>query len=755
MGIFLTLDASISLFVATLLFRVVFQSIGKYTLWILECDLIKTLAKKDGVYDEHEIKKKSPLIKSKTSKTLRKVARKDKGFIPPSAIDTHALDFKAHTAKGPIDLAKIDFKALGMGSINTGEPVLTSLLPTPPPILMPPSLVAANAKDQEDNLFEEFNKLNAVREGEEVHKEGQIARGTEQSTPIPRGDGGDNGNSPNTPKEQKGMDLFYSPSTPPEVGTSGSLASSLHSSTANTAKKTVGEMLLDSSVASRGIQGKLKGHEFDVTKLKTDYQDLRECKHLLIRCKESTNDGWTAYGRQELGCQVWIRDHHRELAPHFWDTAKSKDDRRPSFNGAPPKGAGIEVKCMSFIEGANCFEVFEYLKDHCERKIIAGQGQKRSNTNIVKRLSFNRAVYHQRFKLHAPFNDRELFFEQYCCRLPNGSFVIRQKSYEMDRKDVEGGVDIGPEGERNIEVNANSTPPPFLTPLSLVAGAVRINLMLGGYVVENYHEHGVTVTQYNHTDPDGGLPRAILRLYSPMTVRGVINLKAHFHHLSLWPAVATPYNVVEKAAHSQVEGLINDFYSAKDAKALDEIGWARVKRKKLPPRIELYSRMLSFLPSKTSSQSLVSCVVQGSAVEVASHLYYKVIDQSCDLIKKRNDHTFDWYGYYDMPKPFSPRDVTYFGSRKYDPEDDSYVIAYQSYEDPRVPVHTGVVRTQGRGGYTIKSKGKNKCTVTRVQFIDLGINVVSIPINSYIHSTLVQTLVDVQSHFRGKAEGKR
>ena len=98
-GIFLTLDASISLFVATLLFRVVFQSIGKYTLWILERDLIKTLAKRDGVYDENKLEmKKRPWMgsKSKNNKVVTAEARKELGFVAPSAINIHAQDFHVH-----------------------------------------------------------------------------------------------------------------------------------------------------------------------------------------------------------------------------------------------------------------------------------------------------------------------------------------------------------------------------------------------------------------------------------------------------------------------------------------------------------------------------------------------------------------------------------------------------------------------------------------------------------------------------------
>ena len=214
-------------------------------------------------------------------------------------------------------------------------------------------------------------------------------------------------------KGKKGIEVFYGSTIlsddPSSVG------SSLHSTLTN---KTVGEKLLDSTVALRGIKGKLMGREFDISKAKSDYEDLRECKHLMIRCKEPTQVGWTAFGRQELGCQVWIRDQEHA---RFWGKGSQKmgeaDGAKRDSGIISKSDSGIEVKCMSIIEGANCFEVFEYLKDHNERKALHAR---QSNTRLIKRVSFNRAMYHQRFKLHAPFKDREVYFEQYCCRLPNG-----------------------------------------------------------------------------------------------------------------------------------------------------------------------------------------------------------------------------------------------------------------------------------------------------------------------------------------------
>ncbi|GMI01402.1 hypothetical protein TrVE_jg10723 [Triparma verrucosa] len=681
-GIFLMLDDSIVLFALTLIFRIGMQSVGKYVIWSMESDLIKVLAKKDGVYDgEEKIFKKISRLAS-GSKNRKEAGdrqghhnhgRKAMGFFAPKAINTHAHDFDSHIQHPH---HKLDFKHWDMKTANftnTNEPPSPSEQRT----------AASQPPPQTQASFEEH-------------------------PPRPNDD-------------DKGMKLFY-PESPHNAG--GSNHSTHHSvqHSATHHHVDVGE-LLDQTNNLRYEKAKDKGLEFDIKLLKKDYDDLRECKYLMVKCKETASAGWTAVGRQELGCQIWIKENH-----YFWNNLhlqKSRREPQEKPKDLVPQGS-IECKCMGFIEGADTYEVFEYLRKHSERE---GQSiSRKSKTKLVTRLSFNRDVYYMRYKLHSPINDRELVFEQYCCRLPTGSFVIKQKSWEGD-VEAEAGIVPGTDG------------------------AIRINLLLGGYLVENYHTHGVTVTQYNNTNPGGNLPKALTRLYAPLSLRGVINLKSYFVELRLWPAITEPYEEDEEKAIEAVLQTIETFLSSKEAKLLKDLSWEVAK--KTPHGVEMYQR------NNEGNEIIVSTTVSASAVEVASHLYYKVVDKDDELISKRNDHCFNWYRFYDMPTPFSARDAVYFSCRKklpIDRHDGAYVIVFKSYDDPNVPRTSDIIRSYGIGGYVIKPKGKHKCVVTRSQFIDFSSGTIKLPAamsRSIFQSAGMKTLNEVKDHFRGLAEGKR
>ena len=154
----------------------------------------------------------------------------------------------------------------------------------------------------------------------------------------------------------------------------------------------------------------------------------------------------------------------------------------------------------------------------------------------------------------------------------------------------------------------------------------------------------VNIYQYNEADPGGSLPRALARIGATKSVKNVAQVKSHFWHLSLWPVVRDRYMREELSCIDLVITEIEDFERSKNNSLLHELSW---ETNKTIEGIENYYKKdirngQAFNP-EAGIHTMLTTTVQATSVEVASHLFFKLIDDEDELVRRNNDHTFLWY----------------------------------------------------------------------------------------------------------------
>lgn len=151
------------------------------------------------------------------------------------------------------------------------------------------------------------------------------------------------------------------------------------------------------------VAGKQEAQLNNVAAVKNNKDDLSKIKMLVQKCLES-NKTWKAVGKQDLGVQTFVK---------------------------PGEGPYVEVKSVGIIERVHALEVFDYLRVH-----NVNNDQKRKG--VVDQKSEQKSVCRIWLKLPSPLTERVVTFEQVAVRLPEGSFVIAQKSVPIAEKE-EGG----------------------------------------------------------------------------------------------------------------------------------------------------------------------------------------------------------------------------------------------------------------------------------------------------------------------------
>jgi len=141
--------------------------------------------------------------------------------------------------------------------------------------------------------------------------------------------------------------------------------------------------ILDATINLRTNKAAHRGHEYDIKHFKTEYEELHRCKQVLKSAKTSKSDGWQAVGRQELGCQTWLKE--------------SIDDYSI-------------VKAVGTIESCQPYEVFKFLRDHENSK--HPEYMKQTETTLLDEHNSGNRIYRTQYPFVSPFSARDLVFRQ-------------------------------------------------------------------------------------------------------------------------------------------------------------------------------------------------------------------------------------------------------------------------------------------------------------------------------------------------------
>mmetsp|Transcript_17390 Transcript_17390/g.35915 ORF Transcript_17390/g.35915 Transcript_17390/m.35915 type:complete len:1447 (+) Transcript_17390:161-4501(+) len=633
-GIYISLSYSLYLFLATLGFRIFTHSLGKYVIFRGETELIKTQCKNDGLFDFDD----DAAV----------------GVISPKMSRTRSELLLRQRNSGRMDKAE------------------------PTPNFKIPKTINVGADDF--TLFKDENaNVDFASMGFPITRRNEGVRSPEKNTPSP--------NTHNHKHAEITMHVSHS-DTKEHVGNIRIQENQNFGNEVSKNKKS----LLNASIQLRTNRAQSQGYEYNISNFKKEYEELQKCKQLFKKSKTGKADGWQAVGRQELGCQIWLK--------------KAADEFKL-------------VKCATVIDSCEPWEVLKFLRDHEPSK--HPEYQKASQTELIEEVNSGNRVYRTTYGAVTPFSARDVVFRQRCFRLPDGSFVITMVSVDH------------PDGKASPNY-------------------VRMNLKLGGYTIEP-NDHKVNVCIYQECDPKGSLPQSLAKLGSMKAAKRVIQVKSHFWYLSLWPDVRDRYTHEEDSCIQQTRDGIETFERSKKTKVLKELSWEEVKSKNVAAHAYYKKEVIE---SNTACQVLVNTTVRATSVEIASYLFYKMIDPSDQLVRRLNDHSFIWYKYYALGKLLHDRDSVYLSTRKQF-EDGSFVVAFKSIKDDAVPVLEGALRSEGYGGYLVrpnKGMGKRSCQVTRFHFLDFQSSYREL-MKRLLISESVRVVMDVRAEFSKRAEGKR
>jgi hypothetical protein len=132
----------------------------------------------------------------------------------------------------------------------------------------------------------------------------------------------------------------------------------------------------------------------------------------------------------------------------------------------------------------------------------------------------------------------------------------------------------------------------------------------------------VNISIYKECDPRGSLG-PLARLGATRSVKRVVQVKAHFWYLSLWPDIKQRYTHDEENCINLAVSEIEDFERSKKSRVSNELSWEKVKSKK-GNTIDAYFKKetkgadkAGMKASHTACQVMLTTTVRATSVEIA------------------------------------------------------------------------------------------------------------------------------------------